>query len=232
MSEPTPRKREKQPTVTKIDPEVYRRLCEVVEAGTFQSVSFMPWHKGCDTELDTTCQWPELQDELENWYYDHMGDMESHTFAMIVPRYDGENLIFEFSGHWDRGRDGEAGICWDGAWFQEFVHNLLPSALRAQASPEELWISLEFEYESPGESSISGFSISLEGDEREDLMAAITPRNQKAIRDYIIAWCMENHSPEDGFSVSIETNEVASMVSSCPSEEFLLVPETAEETDL
>ncbi len=228
MSEPTPRKEQ---IVSEINREFYERLCEVVEAGTFQSISFSPWHKGCDVELDATCQWPELESELESWYYDQMVDFVEHTFAMLVPRHDGENLIFEFSGDWDRGRYGESSEGWDDMEFQEFVHTLLPSTVGEHVSFEDLWISLELEYESPRESSISGFSISLEGDENEELTAAINPSNQKAIGDYVIAWCMANHGPEDSFSVSIENNEVARVVSSCPSEEFLLVPETAEEVD-
>ena len=231
MSESTFQKLKKQPTVTKIDTEVYKRLCEVVEAGTFQSISFSPWHKGCDTELDATCQWPELEGELENWYYDNMGDMEPHTYAMIIPIYCRETLSFKFVGDYDRGRDQEADICWDEGEFQEFVHSLLPSALRKNTNPENLWISLELEYESPQQSSISDFSISLEGEDEDKFTTSITPKKQNVIRDYVIAWCFKNHGPEDSFGIRIESNAISSVVTSCVSEEFLLIPKKAEEAD-
>ena len=230
MSDPTP---QKQPTTTEIDPEVYKRLCEVVKAGTFRSINFSPWHKGCDVELDATCQWPELEGELETWYYDRRGDcdIDMHTMATINPSYDGETLSFHLDAIWDRSLDqmSEVAQGWDEIEFQGFVHSLLPSTMEEDVTPEELWISLELEYESPSESSISGFSISVDGDENEDLTAAITPENQKLICDHVVAWCIENHSSEDNFSVGIENNEVASVISSYPSEEFLLVPKGAKE---
>jgi hypothetical protein len=231
MSEPTPSKREKQPTVTEIDSEVYKRLCDVVKDETFQSISFRPWHKGCDTEFDTTSQWPDLQDVLENWYYDHMGDMDSHTFAEIVPHYDGENLIFVFSGYWDRGQDYDAAKNWDEEHFQKIVYDLLPAALKKKTCPESLWISLELDYASIKEILISGFSISLEGEDENELTTSITPRNQKVIRDYVTSWCFENHGPEHSFSISIENNAVSSVVTSCATEEYLLVPKKSEQTD-
>ena len=231
MSEFTPQKCEKQPTVTKIDLEFYRRLCEVVEAGTFHSINFSVWHKGCDTKLYATCQWPELEGELENWYYEHMGDMETHTDAMIIPNFDDGNLIFEFSGSWDSSRYGEANEGWDEGEFQEFVHSLLPSALRKKADPENLWISLELEYESPQQSSINDFSLSLDGEDEDKFTAAITAKKQKMIRDYVIAWCFDNHSPDDSFNISIVDNAISSLVTSCGSEEFLLIPNKAEEID-
>jgi hypothetical protein len=167
------------------------------------------------------------------WYYDRRGecDIDMHTMAIVNPHYDGERLSFHLDAIWDRSMDqmSEVAQGWDEMEFQEFVHSLLPSTMEEDVTPEDLWISLELEYESPSESSISGFSISLSGDENEDLTAAITPENQKLIGDHVIAWCMENHSPEDSFSVSIENNEVASVVSSYPSEEFLIVPKGAKE---
>jgi hypothetical protein len=224
MSEPTPSKREKQPTATEIDSEVYRRLCDVVKDGTFESISFSPWHKGCDTELHATCHWSELESELESWYYDQISYMDWHTHAEIVPYYDGENLIFDFSGYWDRGRDDDPAVNWNEDHFQKIVYDLLPAALKKKTCPESLWVSLKLDYVSIKEILTSGFSISLEGKDENELTTSITPRNQKVIRDYVTSWCFENHCPEHSFSVSIENNEVSSVVTACANEEYLLVP--------
>lgn len=232
MSEPTPSKREKQPTVTEIDSEVYRRLCDVVKDGTFESISFSPWHKGCDTELHATCHWPELEGELETWYYEHAGDLEEHTNAEIVPHYDGENLIFEFSGSWDRGLHGDSNDGWDEMEFQEFVHSLLPSTMEENVTPDDIWISLELEYLSAQDSSISDFSISIDGDESGELTDSVNQIIKEEIREYVISWCMVNHTSEnDVFNISIDNNSISYVCSICPSEEFLLKPKEAKETD-
>ena len=237
MSEPEPDK-QKPPKVTEVDPEVYKKLCEVVEAGTFQSVSFSPWHKGCDTELDATCEWDELQDEMKSWYYDNQEDFGMHTRAVVYPYYYDKELIFKVSAHWDRGMDqvSELSDGWDDVAFQDFVYDLLPSKIKEQTSSEELWISVDVDYERPDQLSISALSISESGDEEKALAATITPENEKLIADYVIEWCQENHGPEDNFSITIENNEVGGVEStcfsggesSCSSEEFLVVPKKTE----
>jgi hypothetical protein len=239
MNEPEPAK-QKQPNITEIDPEVYKKLCEVVEAGTFRSVSFSPWHKGCDTELNATCDWDDLQDEMESWYYDNQEDFGTHTYATVVPYYNDKKLIFDVSAYWDRGMDqvSELGEGWDDVAFQDFVYNLLPSKMKKQTSSEDLWISVDVDYESPDQLSISAFSISESGDEEKDLAATITPKNEKLIAEYILNWCQENHGPEDNFSITIENNEVGGVEStsssggesSSSSEEFLIVPKKTEST--
>jgi len=231
MSEPEPDK-QKQPIISEINPEVYKKLCKVVEAGTFQSVRFSPWHKGCDTELDATCEWDDLQDEMESWYYDNQEDFGIHTRATVYPYYYDKELIFKVSAHWDRGMDqvSELGEGWDDVAFQDFVYDLLPSKMKKQTSSEDLWISVDVDYESPDQLSISAFSISESGDEEKGLAATITPKNEKLIAEYILNWCQENHGPEDNFSVTIENNEVGRVESSCPREEFLVVPKKTEST--
>lgn len=223
MSEPTPQKQKKQPTVSEIDPKVYERLCDVVEAGTFRSISFSTWHKGCDTELNATCEWPELQGELENWYYNQ--PTEPHTYATIVPRYDGKHLILEFSGFSDDSLFGDSNEGWDEMEFQEFVHSLLPSPLDENSTPDDIWISLELEYLSAQDSLISDFSISIDGDESSELTDSVTQMIKEEVREYVISWCTVNHTSEDdAFNISINYNSIASLSTICPSEEFLLVP--------
>ena len=231
MSEPEPTK-QKQPKSTEVDPEVYKKLCEVVEAGTFQSVRFSPWHKGCDTELDATCDWDDLQDEMESWYYDNQEDFGMHTRAVVYPYYYDKELIFDVSAHWDRSMDqvSELSDVWDDVAFQDFVYDLLPSKLKKQTSSDELWISVDVDYESPDQLSISTFSISESGDEENDLAASITPKNERLIAEYVLKWCQENHGPDDNFSITIENNEVGGVESSCPSEEFLVIPKKPEAT--
>jgi hypothetical protein len=236
MSEPTPQKQKKQPTITEIDPEVYKRLCEVVEAGTFLSINFSPWHKGCDVELDATCQWPELEGELETWYYDRRGDcdIDMHTMATINPSYDGETLSFHLDAIWDRSLDqmSEVDQGWDEMEFQEFVHSLLPSTMEENVTPDDIWISLELEYLSAQDSSISDFSISIDGDESGELTDSVNQIIKEEIREYVISWCMANHTSEnDVFNISINYNSISYVCSICPSEEFLLIPKEAEETD-
>jgi hypothetical protein len=76
-----------------IDLDFYKKLREVVQAGTFKSISFSPWHKGCDTELDATCDWPELKDLMETWYYEIQGEIEIHTHALVTPEFTEDKLI-------------------------------------------------------------------------------------------------------------------------------------------
>jgi hypothetical protein len=90
---------------------------------------------------------------------------------------------------------------------------------------------LGLEYESIKESSIFNFSISIEGEDENKFTTSITPRNQKVIRDYVTVWCFQNHAPEHSFSVSIENNAVSSVITSCATEEYLLVPKKSEQTD-
>jgi hypothetical protein len=227
MSETPSPKQEKKLTVTEVDPDFYKRLCKVVKAGTFSSITFSPWHKGCDIELDATCRWPELKDLLEEWYYDRRGDSDvmMHTYARVTASYDGEKLIFELDTDWDRSMDqmSEVGEGWDMEDFQTLVINLLPPKFRKQTTPEDLWISLEVDFDSPDKTSVSGFSVSIAGDENKAILEAITPELQKKIGDYVMHWCQGTHGPENNFTVSIENSEV-NEVGSSSSEEFLVVP--------
>jgi hypothetical protein len=217
-----------QPTVTEADPEAYKRLCKVVKAGTFTGITFSPWHKGCDFDLDATCRWPELKDVLETWYFDRREncDVLMHTRARITPSFDGEELIFEMDADWDRSMDqmSEVGENWDVEEFQKFVFGLLPPKLSKQTTPEDLWISVEVDYDGDRKkTSLSGLSISVAGDENDAMLAAITPLHQKKIGDYVMKWCQGTHGPENNFTVSIENSEV-NEVGSSTSEEFLVVP--------
>jgi hypothetical protein len=163
-----------------------------------------------------------------------------HTRATVYPYYYDKELIFKVSAYWDRGMDqvSELGEGWDDVAFQDFVYDLLPSKMKKQTSSEELWISVDVDYESPDQLSVSAFSISESGDEEKDLAATITPKNEKLIAEYILNWCQENHGPEDNFSITIENNEVGGVEStsssggesSSSSEEFLIVPKKTEST--
>ena len=77
-----------------VDANFYKRLCEVVKDGTFVSIDFSPWHKGCDTCLDASCDWPGLQDEMEEWYYENIGEFDVHTTLDLKPEFTDNQLIF------------------------------------------------------------------------------------------------------------------------------------------
>jgi hypothetical protein len=224
MSE-TPSPEEKKPTVSQIDPEFYKRLCKVVKAGTFKSIEFSPWHKGCDIELDATCKWPELKDLLEEWYYDRLSDtdLDEHTTATVTPDYDGKDLIFSVYAYMDYSRDSDISEGWESSDFQEFVYNLLPEKIRKDTDVEDLWVSLDVDYESSEKSTITNLSISIDGKKKKELAGDITPENQILIKDHVISWCLENIGVSGEFSVTIGQLEVESVCSSfC--EEFLLIP--------
>jgi hypothetical protein len=229
MSETPSSNQEKKPIVTEVDPDFYNRLCKVVKAGTFKSIEFSPWHKGCDIEFDATCRWPELKDLLEEWYYDRLSssDLDEHTSATFTPYYDGEELTFSVDAYMDYGRDSDISEGWETADFQEFVYNLLPEELKKETDVEDVWVSLDVDYESPDKASITNLSISIDGKKKKDFAGDITPENQILIRDHVISWCLENIGVAGEFSVAISQLEVETVFSSF-SEEFLLVPAQAE----
>ncbi len=215
----------KENIITEVDSKLYEQLCAVVKNETFKSISFSPWHKGCDIELDATCDWPELQYELEKWYYDQMGEIEEHTSADVVPKYDGKNLIFEFSGSWNRGLYGDPNDGWDEQEFQEFVHSILPPPLNEVAIHDDIWISLELGYLSDQDNSISDFSISIDGVDRSIIADLVTQNIKEEIREYVITWCMINHTNKnDVFVISIDNNSISHVSSICSSKNFLIVP--------
>jgi hypothetical protein len=209
-----------------VNADFYKRLCEVVHDGTFVSIDFTPWHKGCDTCLDATCDWPELQDEMEEWYYENAGEFEIHTTLNLIPKFTDNQLIFNIYTEWNRSYDQftELSKEWYEESIQDFVFDLLPQAIKEQIPPEDLWISFNLEYEEPGEVSVTQFSISAMGKERKDLAAALSPENLEAIGKYVLEWCQKNHGPQDNFSISIENNEVRSVVSVGESVSILVVP--------
>jgi hypothetical protein len=225
MSETSDSDQEKKPIVTEVDPDFYKRLCKVVKADTFKSIEFSPWHKGCDVELDATCKWPQLKDLLEEWYYDRLSstDLEEHTTATVTPYYDGEELTFSVIASMDYGRDSDISEGWETADFQEFVYNLLPKELKKETDVENVWVSLDVDYERPDKASITNLSISIDGKKKKDFAGDITPENQILIRDHVISWCLENIGVAGEFSVTISHLEVETVCSSF-SEEFLVVP--------
>ncbi len=209
-----------------VNADFYKRLCEVVKEGTFVSIDFSPWHKGCDICLDSSCDWPELQGEMEQWYYENAGEFDIHTNLYLTPEFTNDQLIFKIATVWNRSYDQftELSKEWYEELVQDFVFNLLPQAIKEQTPPEDLWISFNLEYEAPGEVSVTQFSISDMGKERKDLVAALSPKNLQAVGKYVLEWCQKNHGPQDNFSISIENNEVRGVVSAGESVSILVVP--------
>jgi hypothetical protein len=229
MSETPSSNQEKKPIVTEVDPDFYKRLCKIVKADTFNSIEFSPWHKGCDIELDATCKWPELKDLLEEWYYDRLSntDLDEHTTATVRPYYDGEELTFNVYAYMDYSRDYDVSQGWDAADFQEFVFNMLPDKIKKETVVDDLWVSLDVDYDSPDKSSITNLSISVGGKKKKELSGDITQENLIAIKDHVINWCLENIEVTGEFDVTISDLEVQTVCSSFR-EEFLLVPAQAE----
>jgi hypothetical protein len=225
MSETPPSNQEKKPIVTEVDPDFYKRLCKVVKADTFKSIEFSPWHKGCDVELDATCKWPELKDLLEEWYYDRLSntDLDEHTTATIRPYYDGEELTFSVYAYMDYSRDYDVSQGWDTADFQDFIFNMLPDKIKKETEAEDLWVSLDVDYDSPDDSSISGLSIFVDGKKKKEFAAVMTQENQIAIKNHVIKWCLENIEVTGEFDVTISDLEVQTVCSSFR-EDFLLIP--------
>ena len=214
-----------------VDANFYKRLCEVVKDGTFVSIDFSPWHKGCDTCLDASCDWPGLQDEMEEWYYENIGEFDVHTTLDLKPEFIDNQLIFNINTVWNRSYDQftELGKEWHEELFQDFVLDLLPQKIKGHTLPEDFWISLDLEYKEPDEQSVKQFSISDSGKERKDLTAALSPENLHAVGNYVLEWCQKNHGPQDNFSISIENNEIGSVVSSGECVSLLVVPKKEKE---
>jgi len=217
---------ERQNRSSEIDSEFYKKLCEVVGAGTFDSISFSPWHKGCDTDLNATCDWPDLESLMEEWFYEIRGDIEMHTDAIVTPELTEDGLVFDVFTQWNQCADDPESIrkAWDEEKFQGFVFGLLPKRLQDQVQALDLFIFLEAEYEDSETSSVRDLSIGLiEGQVDEDLAKSISPEGMNALRAYIVNWCSEYFAPGDSFSVSLEDNQISSFIT-CASEKFLMIP--------
>ena len=216
------------PTVSEVDPEFYKRLCKVVKDGTFRSINFSLWHKGCDTEIDASCRWPELQGKLDEWYYGIMDSLDLHTEADVRPDYTDGKLTLTVSTTYDATRDGISEIQdeWQEDQLQQLVYDCLPKKLQIKTEPEDLSISLEVSYNDKGRSEICGFSISLrEGESTADFTAGISKKSLEAIKSYVIGFCTELDSTAEDVSINIEDSQVDSFSSySYGEEEFLLMP--------
>jgi hypothetical protein len=228
MSETIPSKPEKQPIDTEVDPDFYKRLCKVVKAGTFRSINFSLWHKGCDIEIDATCRWPDLKSKLDEWYFSVMDSLDLHTEAEVRPDYTDGQLTFRVSTIYDGTRDGMSEVqdAWQEAELQQLVYGCLPKKLRDKTEPEDLSISLEASYDNLGKSEMSGFSISLrDGESTADFTAGISKKSLEAIKKYVIGFCTDQDSTAEDVSISIEDSQVDLFSSYIFGEEkFLLVP--------
>jgi len=214
----------------KIDLEFYKKLREVVQAGAFKSISFIPWHKGCDTNLDATCDWPELKDLMETWYYEIQGEIEIHTYVLVTPEFTEEKLILDVITEWDHCADcmSEVGDDWDEEKFQELVFNLLPKRLQDQTHALDLLIWIEIEYDESAKSSITEFSISLlDGKVDEDLAASLSSDGLREIREHVVEWCLGYFCPIGDFSAVLEANQISTF-STYASEKFLMIPDPPE----
>ena len=209
-----------------VEANFYKRLCEVVNDAEFVSIDFSPWHKGCDTCLDASCDWPELQDEMEEWYYENIGEFDVHTTLYLTPEITNDKLIFKIDTVWDRNFDQFSDLSkeWDQELFQDFVFDLLPKAIKEKAPSENLWVSVDLEYEEPKKLSLKQFSVTDSGKKRKYLVGALSNLNIETIADYVLEWCQKNHGPQDNFSISIENNEVRSVVSVGEIVSILVVP--------
>jgi hypothetical protein len=228
MSETIPSKPEKQPIVTEVDPDFYKRLCKVVKAGTFRSINFSLWHKGCDIEIDATCRWPDLKSKLDEWYFSVMDTLDLHTEADISPEYSDGKLIFVVSTTYDSFRDGcsEVTKAWDVGEFNRLVYECLPKKLRDKTEPEDLSISLEASYDDLGKSQMSGFSISLiDGESTADFSTSISKKGLEVIKKYVIGFCTQQDSSAEDVTISIECSQIETMLFYTFGEEtFLLIP--------
>ena len=227
MSE-TPSPEKKKPIVTEVDPDFYKRLCKVVKAGTFRSINFSLWHKGCDIEIDATCRWPELKGALDEWYFSVMDSLDLHTEASISPEYSDGKLTFVVSTIYDSFRDGcsEVTKAWDVDEFNRLVYECLPQMLRDQTEPQDLDVFLEVHYDDFGESEISNFSISLaEGESTADFTAGISKEGLEAIKKYVIGFGTKQDSSAEDVRISIECSLIETLqFLTFGEEEFLLAP--------
>jgi hypothetical protein len=228
MSETIPSQPEKKPIVTEVDPDFYKRLCKVVKAGTFRSINFSLWHKGCDIEIDATCRWPDLKSKLDEWYFSVMDSLDLHTEADISPEYSDGKLIFVVSTTYDSFRDGcsEVTKAWDVGEFNRLVYECLPKKLRDKTEPEDLSISLEASYDDLGKSQMSGFSISLiDGESTADFSTSISKKGLEVIKKYVIGFCTQQDSSAEDVTISIECSQIETMLFYTFGEEtFLLIP--------
>jgi hypothetical protein len=213
-----------------IDLEFYKKLREVVKAGTFKSISFSPWHKGCDTDLEATCEWPELKGLMETWYYEIIGEIEIHNYANVTAEFSGDKLTFDVFTALDHCADYPLDIkqAWDEEEFQGLIFDLLPKRLQEQTHSLDLMISLEIEYENSEKSTMSNFEIWLmDGEVDGDLAGSITPDGLRVIKEYIAEWCLGYFSPDSDFSVVMVENRISSF-STYALETFLMIPDPPE----
>ena len=221
---------ERKSRIWDIDLEFYKKLREVVQAGTFKSINFSPWHKGCDIDLDASCDWPELKGLMETWYYEIIGEIEIHTYAIVTPEFSGGKLTFDVFTAWNHCADYPSDIkqAWDEEEFQLLIFDLLPKRLQDQTHMLDLMISLEIECETLENATMSNFAIFLmDGEVDEDLAEAITPESQKVIRNYVAQWCLDFFNPDGDFSVAIEENRISSFTT-YSLETFLMIPDPPE----
>ena len=221
---------EKKPIDSEVDPEFYKRLCKVVKAGTFRGINFSLWHKGCDTEIDASCRWPELKGELEEWYFGIMDSLDLHTEASISPEYSDGKLTFVVSTIYDNFRDGcsEVKREWDVNEFNRLVYECLPQTLRDLTAPQDLDVFFEVHYDNYGESEISNFSISLaDGESTADFTAGISNEGLEAIKNYVIAFGTKQDGSAEDVTISIDCSLIETLQFLTFGEEtFLLVPKS------
>lgn len=217
---------EKATKASAVDCGFYERLCVVVREGKFKDISFSPWHKGCDTELDATCDWPDLKDLMEDWYYKMQGDIEPHTHAIVSPEFSEGNLIFGVFTQWDHCADGLSNDdkAWDEEGFQRMVHDHLPKKFRDKTDAADLLVSLEITYDEPGKCYMSNFSVSsMDCRLDENLSASISPDAQQVIKNNVVEWCLRYFNPDGDFSASVMENGLSSF-NTYASEKFLITP--------
>ena len=227
MSETITSQPEKQPIVSEVAPDFYKRLCKVVKAGTFRSINFSLWHKGCDIEIDASCRWPDLKSKLDEWYFSVMDSLDMHTEADISPEYSDGKLIFVVSTTYDSFRDGRSEVtkAWDVGEFNRLVYECLPKKLRDQSEPQDLDVYLEVHYDSYGESELSNFSISLiEGKSTADFSTSISKKGLEVIKKYVIGFCTQQDSSAEDVTIGIECSQIETMLFYTFGEEtFLLI---------
>jgi hypothetical protein len=197
----------------------------VVNAGTFKRIDLSPYHKGCDTSIDASCNWLELEDLMVEWFYDSLQLIDNINFTslLISPGIKGKQLIFDLTlmyasmsaDDWIQG--------WNEKGFQKLVYKQLPKYYQDLTAAEELSINLSLN-KSGGNASISEFTISLlSGNTKTDFTSLVLEQGRQLIRDYIMSWFAVNCDMEGDVTITIEESDVPEY-SVAWSQEIQIVP--------
>jgi hypothetical protein len=168
---------------------------------------------------------------MEAWYYDNIGDFETHTTLFLYPAFKDSNLFFEIDTQWNRSFDqfSELSKDWCEEEIQEMVYVSLPDSTQRQTTSDDILLSLSLEYQEPDKLVDSEFCITQFGNKMKRLTALIKSQKRKQLARHILDWCQKTHGPQNNFSITVENNEISCVVSSGPSEKYLVIPKKVED---